>query len=65
LEPAIAKAEPAVAKIEPVVAKVEPVVAKAEPKPEPKPEPVAAKPAEPKVIRIYGLDEGTREIVMR
>ena len=56
------------------------VVAKAEPKPEPvvsKPAvstavvstpvvspPVVAKPA-PQVIRIYGLDEGTREIVMR
>jgi len=53
----------------------EPVVAKAAPKPEskpkpkpkpelePKPEPVAAKPA-PQIIRIYGLDEGPREIVM-
>jgi hypothetical protein len=41
------------------------VVAKAAPKPEPKPEPVAAKPAAPQVIRIYGLDEGPREIVMR
>ncbi|MBZ5674143.1 MAG: hypothetical protein LAP61_07840 [Acidobacteriia bacterium] len=51
-----------------------PVVAKAGPQPkpqaEPKPEPVTAapvvaKPAAPQVIRIYGLDEGTREIVMR
>ncbi len=38
-----------------------PVVAKAAPKPEP----VAAKPAGPQIIRIYGLDEGTREIVVR
>jgi len=38
-----------------------PVVAKAAPKPEP----VPAKPAGPQIIRIYGLDEGTREIVMR
>ena len=42
-----------------------PVVAKAAPKPEPKVEPVAAKPAAPQVIRIYGLDDGPREIVMR
>jgi len=49
----------------PVVAKAEPVVAKAAPKPEPKPEPVAAKPAAPQVIRIYGLDDGPREIVVR
>jgi hypothetical protein len=27
--------------------------------------PVESKPAAPQVIRIYGLDEGTREIVMR
>lgn len=39
-----------------------PVVANAAPKPEPV---VAAKPAAPQVIRIYGLDEGTREIKMR
>jgi len=50
--------------------KTTPVVAKAEPKPtpksEPKPEPAAPKPPPaPQVIRIYGLDEGTREIVMR
>lgn len=38
-----------------------PVVAKAEPKPEP----VASKPAGPQIIRIYGLDGGTLEIVMR
>ena len=38
-----------------------PVVAKAEPQPEP----VAPKPAGPQIIRIYGLDGGTREIVMR
>jgi hypothetical protein len=38
------------------------VVTKAEPQPEPG---VAAKPAVPQVIRIYGLDEGTREIVVR
>ena len=43
----------------------EPVVAKAAPKPAPKAEAVAAKPAAPQVIRIYGLDEGPREIVMR
>jgi hypothetical protein len=48
-----------------------PVVAKATPKPEPvvatpvPPTPVAAKPAAPQVIRIYGLDDGPREIVMR
>ena len=46
-----------------------PVVAKAAPKPEPKPEPaatpVAVKPAAPQVIRIFGLDDGPREIVMR
>jgi hypothetical protein len=47
-----------------------PVAAKAAPKPEPVVStplgvaPVAAKPA-PQVIRIYGLDEGTREIVVR
>jgi hypothetical protein len=34
-------------------------------KTEPKAQPVAAKPAGPQIIRIYGLDEGTREIVMR
>ena len=39
-----------------------PVVANAAPKPEPV---VAAKPAAPQVIRIYGLDDGTREIKMR
>jgi hypothetical protein len=39
-----------------------PVVADAAPKAEPV---VAAKPAAPQVIRIYGLDEGTREIKMR
>jgi hypothetical protein len=39
-----------------------PVAANAAPKPEPV---VAAKPAAPQVIRIYGLNEGTREIVMR
>ena len=49
----------------PAIAKAEHVAAKAEPKPESKPEPVAAKPAAPQIIRIYGLDEGTREIVMR
>lgn len=38
------------------------VAAKAAPEPEPV---VAAKPAAPQVIRIYGLDEGTREIVVR
>jgi hypothetical protein len=52
-----------------------PVIAKAvsqpKPQPEPKPEPVASTPvaapvaAKPQVIRIYGLDEGTREIVVR
>lgn len=42
-----------------------PVVAKAAPKSEPKPDPVATKPPRPQVIHIYGLDEGTREIVMR
>ena len=42
-----------------------PVVAKAAPNPEPKMEPVVAKPAGPQVIRIYGLDEGPRVIVMR
>jgi hypothetical protein len=43
-----------------------PVVAKAAPKPEPMAAaPVVAKPATPQVIRIYGLDEGPREIVMR
>ena len=36
-----------------------------EPKPESKPEAVAAKPAAPQVIHIYGLDDGTREIVVR
>ena len=51
----------------PVVAKA---VAQPKPEPEPKPQPViaapvAAKPAAPQVIRIYGLDEGTREIVVR
>jgi len=43
----------------------EPVVAKAEPKLEPKVEPVTAKREGPQVIRIYGLDEGPRAIVMR
>ncbi len=38
-----------------------PVVAKAEPKPEP----VVPKPAGPQVIRIFGLDGGPREILMR
>ena len=38
-----------------------PVVAKAEPKPEL----VAPKPTGPQIIRIYGLDGGPREIVMR
>jgi len=38
-----------------------PVVAKAAPKPEP----AAAKPAAPQVIRIFGLDDGPREIVVR
>ena len=48
-----------------------PAVAKAAPKAEPKPEsispqPMAApKPAGPQMIRIFGLDEGPREIVMR
>ena len=47
-----------------------PVVAKAAPKPEPVFKASASvagvsKPAAPQVIRIYGLDEGTREIVMR
>jgi len=42
-----------------------PVVAKAEPKVEPKTEPVTAKPAGPQMIRIYGLDEGPRVIVVR
>jgi hypothetical protein len=42
-----------------------PIVAKAAPKPEPEPPPAAVKPAAPQVIRIYGLDEGTREVVMR
>jgi hypothetical protein len=41
-----------------------PVVAKTAPKTEPKPESVVPKPAKPQVIRIYGLDEGPREIVM-
>jgi hypothetical protein len=34
-------------------------------KAEPKPEQVAARPAGPQIIRIYGLDDGPREIVMR
>ena len=38
-----------------------PVVAQAAPNPEP----VAAKPAAPQVIRIFGLDDGPREIVVR
>jgi hypothetical protein len=43
-----------------------PVVAKAAPKPEPiSPQPMAAPPAGPQIIRIFGLDEGPREIVMR
>jgi len=43
-----------------------PVVAKAAPKPEVKPEPAAPKPSPgPQMIRIYGLDDGPREIVMR
>jgi hypothetical protein len=42
-----------------------PVVAKAAPTSEPKPEPVAPKPPPPQVIRIYGLDDGPREIVVR
>jgi hypothetical protein len=42
-----------------------PVVAKAAPKLESKIEPVAAKPAGPQMIHIYGLDEGPRVIVMR
>jgi hypothetical protein len=42
-----------------------PVVAKAAPKPEAKIERVAAKPAEPQMIHIYGLDEGPRVIVLR
>lgn len=42
-----------------------PVMATAAPKLEPKPEPVTAKPAGTQVIRIYGLDEGPRVIVMR
>jgi hypothetical protein len=49
----------------PVVAKAEPVVAKPEPKPQPKLEPATARPATPQVIRIYGLDDGPREIVVR
>ena len=43
----------------------EPAVANATAKVEPKMEPVTAKPAGPQVIRIYGLDEGPRAIVMR
>lgn len=39
-----------------------PAVAKAEPKPEPL---AAPKPAGPQMIRIFGLDGGPREIVMR
>lgn len=42
-----------------------PVVAKAAPQPAPRPEAAAPKPAGPQIIRIYGLDEGTREIVVR
>jgi len=46
-----------------------PVVAKAAAKPEPKPEPVGATPVvskpAPQVIRIFGLDDGPREIVVR
>ena len=48
----------------PVVAKAEPVVSKPAPTPA-APAPVVSKPAAPQVIRIYGLDEGPREIVMR
>ena len=44
----------------PSVAKAEPVAA-----PAPKPEAEPAKPAKPQVVRIYGLDDGPREIVMR
>ena len=46
--------------------KTAPAVVAKTPKPEPvAAAPVVAKPAAPQVIRIYGLDEGTREIVMR